>query len=326
MTTISADTASTTTHTWIWRGFPIRYQTQGTTGLCPPPRSHGSAWKPASSAPGEYRPAVVMVHGFGASCAHWRKNLPVLGTACRCYAIDLIGFGGSAKPTPGVDIDYTFATWGEQIADFCQEVVGDRVFLVGNSIGCIALMQTAVDYPELAYGVVLIDCSLRLLHERRRHQLSWHQRFGAPILQNMLAVKWIGQLFFNQIAQPQVVRKILLQAYMRPEAVTDELVDLLMAPARDTGAVDVFVAFTRYSTGPLPEDLLAELKCPALILWGTEDPWEPVDLGRQLAEFPAVEKFIPLAGVGHCPQDEAPALVNPILLDWIEKLQGKNQN
>jgi pimeloyl-ACP methyl ester carboxylesterase len=30
-----------------------------------------------------------------------------------------------------------------------------------------------------------------------------------------------------------------------------------------------------------------------------------------------VEKFIPLVGVGHCPQDEAPELVNPILLEWI---------
>ena len=33
--------------------------------------------------------------------------------------------------------------------------------------------------------------------------------------------------------------------------------------------------------------------------------------------FPQVQKFIPLEGVGHCPQDEAPELVNSILLDWI---------
>jgi pimeloyl-ACP methyl ester carboxylesterase len=52
-------------------------------------------------------------------------------------------------------------------------------------------------------------------------------------------------------------------------------------------------------------------------LWGTEDPWEPVDLGRELANYPQVEKFIPLEGLGHCPQDEAPEIVNPILQDWI---------
>ena len=41
-------------------------------------------------------PAVVLVHGFGASGNHWRHNLPVLGKRTRTYALDLIGFGGSS--------------------------------------------------------------------------------------------------------------------------------------------------------------------------------------------------------------------------------------
>jgi pimeloyl-ACP methyl ester carboxylesterase len=290
---------SATTKTWIWKGFSICYQTQGNQG-----------------------PAVVLVHGFGASWGHWRQNIPALASNCRCYAIDLIGFGGSAKPTPGGEIEYTFETWGQQIADFCREVAGGPVFLIGNSIGCIAAMQAAVDHPDIVLGVALLNCSLRLLHDRKRVTLPWHRRVGAPIMQQVLTVKWIGQLFFNQLAKPKVVRKILLQAYRRPDAVTDELIDLIMAPASDVGAVEVFLAFTRYSQGPLPEDLLAVLPCPAIILWGTEDPWEPFILAQELAKFPQVEKFIPIEGVGHCPQDEAPELVNPILQDWILQQSG----
>lgn len=282
--------------TWIWRGFPICYQTQGETG-----------------------PAIVLVHGFGASWGHWRKNIPALATSCRVYAIDLIGFGQSAKPAPGQEMNYTFETWGQQIADFCREVVGTSAVLVGNSIGCIAVMQAAVDHPELAPGVVLLNCSLRLLHDRRRATLPWFRRLGAPILQNLLAVRWIGHTFFRQIAKRNTVRKILLQAYSHADAVTDELVDLLMAAAEDPGAADVFLSFTRYSQGPLPEDLLAVLPCPALMLWGTEDPWEPIDLGRKLADFPAVKAFIPLEGAGHCPQDEVPEQVNPIVQEWVLK-------
>lgn len=279
--------------TWAWRGFPICYQTQGQSG-----------------------PAIVLVHGFGASWGHWRKNIPALAETGRVFAIDLIGFGGSAKPAPA-DLDYTFETWAQQIADFCQEVVGEPVFLVGNSIGCIAALQTAVDRPDLVRSVALLNCSLRLLHDRRRSQLPWHRRFGAPLLQNLLAVRWLGRSFFKLIAKPNTVRKILLQAYACPEAVTAELIDLIMAPAADAGAADVFLAFTRYSQGPLPEDLLEKLTCPALLLWGTEDPWEPIDLGKELAKFPAVQQFIPLEGAGHCPQDDAPERVNPILQDWI---------
>lgn len=292
--TTSTTPINTTIKNWTWRGFTIAYTAQGETG-----------------------PAVVMIHGFGASSGHWRKNLPVLAQTCRCYAIDLIGFGGSAKPTPGVEVEYTFETWGQLIADFCREIVGGAAFLVGNSIGCIVAMQAAVDHPDIALGVAMLNCSLRLLHDRKRAQLPWYRSFGAPIVQNLLNVKWIGQFFFSQLAKPKVVRKVLLQAYRHPEAVTDELVDMLMAPAMDVGAVDVFVAFTRYSQGPLPEDLLPLLPCPAIFLWGTEDPWEPVALGRELANYPMVEKFVPLEGLGHCPQDEAPDVVNPILQDWI---------
>src|SRR5919199_406493 len=134
MTLSTPSTSSVTTQTWLWQGFPICYQTGGTTG-----------------------PAVVLVHGFGASWGHWRKNIPVLAEHARVYAIDLIGFGGSAKPTPGVKISYTFETWGQQIADFCREVVGGPALLIGNSIGCIVVMQAAVDNPDIALGVALLN-------------------------------------------------------------------------------------------------------------------------------------------------------------------------
>ena len=280
--------------TWTWRGFPISYQSHGEVG-----------------------PAVVMIHGFGASWGHWRKNLSVLGENCRCYAIDLIGFGNSAKPTPGVEIEYTFDTWGQQVADFCREVVGSPVFLVGNSIGCVVAMQAAVDNPDISRGVAILNCSLRLFHDRKRATLPWYQRMGVPLVQKVLSNKSIGNLFFKQVAKPKEVRKILLQAYARKDAVTDELVEMLLAPAVDKGALDVFLAFLGYSQGPIAEDLLPILPCPAIILWGTDDPWEPIELGRKFADFSTVEKFIPLVGVGHCPQDEAPEMVNPILQDWI---------
>jgi pimeloyl-ACP methyl ester carboxylesterase len=178
-------------------------------------------------------------------------------------------------------------------------------------------MQAAVDNPEICLGVAAINCSLRLLHERKRVGLPWYRSVGASVMQQILGYRWVGNLFFQQLARPKVVRKILLQAYRRQEVVTEELIDIIMKPAADLGAADVFLAFTRYSQGPLPEDLLPRLDCPTILLWGTEDPWEPIFLGQELARFPVVEQFIPLEGLGHCPQDEAPELVNPILQEWI---------
>jgi len=280
--------------TWYWRGFPIQYQVSGESG-----------------------PAVILVHGFGACWQHWRKNLPFLGQNCRCYAVDLIGFGKSAKPKPQAEIEYTFETWAAEIIDFAKEIVGEEVFLVGNSIGAIVVLQAAVTSPELCRGIVILNCSLRLLHESKRSSLPWYRQIGTDLLQQVLGNRTIGYFFFAQLAKPKVIRNILEQAYHREEAVTDELVDLLYQPALEEGAADVFLAFTRYSSGPIAETLLPLLTCPTVIFWGDKDPWEPIELGRELGNYSTVEDFIPLEGVGHCPQDEAPDLVNPLLLNWI---------
>jgi len=283
---------------WRWRGFSTTYQAMGSRGS-----------------------AVVLIHGFGASWGHWRHNIPVLAKAHRVYALDLIGFGGSAKPQPEAEVAYTFETWGQQITDFCQQVIGEPAFLVGNSIGCIVALQAAVNAPEQVRGVAMLNCSLRLLHDKHRATLPWYRRMGTPLLQQALGMRWLGHGFFRLLARRGTVKSILEKAYASPDRVTDELVDLLLKPARDPGAADVFLAFTRYSSGPLPGELLKTLEdqdIPVLILWGAEDPWEPIDLGRKLAQFSCVDAFIEIENAGHCPQDEAPDTVNTTVMKWLQ--------
>jgi pimeloyl-ACP methyl ester carboxylesterase len=284
---------------WQWQGHHIRYQTAGTSG-----------------------PVLVLIHGFGASSDHWRKNLPELGVDHRVYAIDLLGFGLSAKPTPAPELAYSFETWAQLVLDFSQQVIGEPVFLVGNSIGCIVALQAAATSPTQVKGVVMLNCSLRMLHERKRQALPWPQRTFSPWFQKILAIRPIGHFFFGRLARPSVIRNILQKAYARTEAVTDELIEFLIRPAQDIGAADVFLAFIQYSHGPLAEDLLPQLSCPVLCLWGAQDPWEPISQGQAYGEFPAVTEFIALEGVGHCPQDEAPELVNPLIQRWVAQQIG----
>lgn len=298
------DKSSISRHYWQWQNYQIAYETCGV----------------------EEGIKVIFVHGFGANKGHWRKNLPVLGKDYHCYALDLIGFGDSAKPTPNTEIDYTFETWGKLIADFCKEVVKEKCFLIGNSIGCVAIMQTAVDNPDLILGIIAINCSLRLLHDRQKDKLPFYKAFGSGIMQKILQNKSIGYFFFRQIAKPKVIKNILTQAYPNQEAITDELIELLYKPSQDKGAADVFLAFTSYSQGALPQDLLPILPCNAILLWGSEDKWEPIAMGQEFAKFATVKKFIPLEGLGHCPQDEAPEIVNPILNECLLELINYGQS
>ncbi|CAL5354264.1 unnamed protein product [Camellia sinensis] len=241
---------------------------------------------------GNNGPVLVLVHGFGANSDHWRKNIPVLACSHRVFSIDLIGYGYSDKPNPSdfeANSFYTFETWAAQLNDFCIDVVKDKAFFICNSIG-------AVREPEVCTGIILLNLSLRMLHIKKQ---PW---YGRPLIRSF-----------------QSLLSILCQCYHDTSQVTDELVEAILLPGLEPGAADVFLEFICYSGGPLPEELLPQVKCPVLIAWGDKDPWEPIELGRAYDKFDSVEDFIVLPNVGHCPQDEAPHLVNPIVESFVAR-------
>ncbi|KAK9999793.1 hypothetical protein SO802_019396 [Lithocarpus litseifolius] len=281
---------------WNWRGYSIRYQYSGNSG-----------------------PALVLVHGFGANSDHWRKNIPVLAKSHRVFSIDLIGYGYSDKPNPrqfGDNLFYTFETWATQLNEFCIDVIKDEAFFICNSIGGLVGLQAAVMAPQICKGIILLNISLRMLHIKKQ---PW---FGKPLIrsfQNLLRNTALGKYFYKSVATPDSVRSILCQCYHDTSQVTEELVQKILNPGLEPGAADVFLEFICYSAGPLPEELLPQVKCPILIAWGDKDPWEPLDLGRNYENFDSVEDFIVLPNVGHCPQDEAPHLVNPLVESFVAR-------
>ncbi|CAL57930.1 Alpha/beta hydrolase fold-1 [Ostreococcus tauri] len=280
-----------------WEGHVIRYTTSGTTGE-----------------------PLVLIHGFGGNADHWRRNVNALGERRRVYAIDLLGYGYSSKPNPmaeGLKQNeiYCFETWGRQILHFVDEIVGEPAFVACNSVGGVAGLQAAVDAPEKVRGVVLMNISLRGLHITKQPAII---RPFVKALQTTLRETSIGKSFFASVAKERTVKNILKEAYGDSSQVTDELVEAILSPGLRDGAAEVFLDFISYSGGPLPEELLPKCKVPVRMLWGDKDPWENIDQGRKLYASYA-DKFIPLPGVGHCPQDEAPELVNGLLNEFVDE-------
>jgi pimeloyl-ACP methyl ester carboxylesterase len=58
---------------------------------------------------------------------------------------------------------------------------------------------------------------------------------------------------------------------------------------------------------------------PVRMIWGEADPWEPLQEALLWQRsFDCIQDLQVLKGVGHCPHDEDPARVNPLLLHWLE--------
>ena len=250
---------------------------------------------------------------------------------------------GSIRSTPR-DIEllhptgspYNFYTWADVIADFCTDIVlpnhkGSQsnpptVTLVANSIGTMSSLQAVLDHTSLFNGVFVISPNFRELHSAEVSLPS----ITMPIvrLQQRLLRDVIGQPLFHKLAKPNIVRLILKTPYAVKDAVDDELVHVLLDPLLTPGSSNVVFDTLSYSAGPLPEPLLQQISAattvPVWVCYGADDPWTPGPRVEALPQFGAcVQKVVPLAGVGHCPHDEAPEMVHPLLMDFLQNCVKK---
>ena len=280
-------------------------------------------------------PSVVLVHGFGASSGHWRHALPVLGGRTTTYALDLIGFGASSQPqallagesdptqvpSSSSALHYGFDLWGQQVADFCQQVVRGPVLLVGNSIGGVVALRAAQLLKQHCRGVVLIDCAQRLMDDKQLSTQPAWMAWIRPLLKTLVSQRWLSTALFRNAARPRVIRSVLSQAYPSGANIDDELVELLYQPTQRPGAAEAFRGFINLFDDHLAPDLLETLEKPVHLIWGERDPWEPVTEARIWADrFSCIQSLQVLPKVGHCPHDEAPEPVNARLLELLESM------
>ena len=291
----------------------------------------------------------LLIHGFGASSFHWRRNVNVLADAgYRVYAIDLIGFGLSSKPV----VDYDAALWREQCAGFLREVVGcgkdgKRAIVAGNSIGGYSALNVGSSFPELVCGVASLNgagsyspsaeeaAAAAAYEEELAQRPEWRVAVDDALSQLGTAFQrglaYVG-LFVTK--QPDRIQQVLRQVYpVRPAAADAELVASIKYPADDPMGLappgqipEVFFRIVSRNSngGSVPVDeLVAKLEVPLLLLWGERDPWIISALGDRLqacAESLGKDVRRVSVNAGHCPQDENPEEVNAALIEFAREL------
>ncbi|WP_008312575.1 alpha/beta fold hydrolase [Leptolyngbya sp. PCC 6406] len=282
-------------HPWQWRGHTVYYTTQG------------------SGQP------LVLIHGFGASIGHWRKNIPVLAAAgYQVHALDLLGFGASDKPP----IAYSLELWTDLLQDYWRAHIGQPAVFIGNSIGGLLALMMMAQAPEMAQAGVVLNCAGGLNH--RPDELAPPLRLVMGTFTRLVSSPLFGPFIFNQVRQKFRIRGSLRQVYRNRTAITDELVDMLHGPACDPGAQKVFAAIVTAPPGPRPQDLLPQIHQPLLVLWGEDDPWTPIqgaEIYRSLSQDPQAQSAVTFQSIpdtGHCPHDERPEVVNTAVLEWLQ--------
>ncbi|MDX2254211.1 MAG: alpha/beta fold hydrolase [Pseudanabaenaceae cyanobacterium bins.39] len=280
---------------WLWRGHRIKYAVMGT----------GTP--------------LILVHGFGASIGHWKKNMPVWAKAgYQVFALDLLGFGGSAKP----ELSYSLELWEELLKDFYQEIVQRPAIWIGNSIGALLALMITVDFPEQSLGAVLLNAAGGLNH--RPEELNFPLSLMMGAFAKLVSSEVTGKFVFEQVRRKGSIRNSLRQVYRNHQAIDDELVDMLYQPSCDQGAQKVFASVLTAPAGPRTSDLLEKLTKPLLVLWGDADPWTPINGAKPYLDASQTKEIqvIPIPNTGHCPHDDRPEIVNALVIHWLQRFES----
>ncbi|MBW4661761.1 MAG: alpha/beta fold hydrolase [Drouetiella hepatica Uher 2000/2452] len=288
--------APTTADYWQWQGHSIYYVKAGRQ---------------------TDRPPLLLVHGFGASTDHWKKNIAGLSQDFEVWAIDLLGFGRSAK----ADVQYSGDLWRDQLQDFIAQVIGRPAVLAGNSLGGYASLCLAAQGSSAA-GLILLNCAGSFTPSAPEPEPNPLRKAMFEAVRSLILFPLPSWLLFQYVRQKSMIRQTLERVYLDQSAVTDELVEDIYRPSCDPGASTVFASVFKSPQGGEKNDvLLQQMTCPLLMLWGDGDPWMNArSRGAVFRQFyPQLTEHYLQAG--HCPHDEVPDQVNQLIRDWVLQIE-----
>lgn len=255
-------------------------------------------------------PDVLLLHGLGGTKSSFFETAAALAAGGhRVHALDLPGFGASSKP---LRAPYSARWFADTVVDAMDALGIDRARLVGNSMGGRVAIEAALAAPERVAALALL-CPAVAFVKRTFHPVV---RLMRPEL----------GLLPHGIPRPLVARQFW-SLFNDRDAIDGALADVVVDGFRKTyatpGARHAFLASARniYLDAPWGRDgfytRLAELRPPALFVWGSHDWLIPAAFRHVVAKALPSAGQIVLDGCGHVPQVERPDAINPLLLRFF---------
>jgi pimeloyl-ACP methyl ester carboxylesterase len=289
-------------------------------------------------------PLVALLHGFPESWYSWRHQLPALAEAgFHAIAPDMRGYGQTDRPEPLEAYDI-FQLTGD-IVGLVNALGETQAAIVGHDWGAWITAHAALLRPDLFRALALL--SVPYVPRRPLNQSEWEQRGYSG--------KIFYQAFLRSPAAEQVLQADVRSSLLRglytlsgdaspeerwspvtdpgsfalpaplkqPPWITSENIDFLEAEYQRTGFtgglnyyrnMDRNWAMTPFLDG-------AKILQPALFIVGQKDPViEFLDEEFQALEnnLPNLKEKVLLPGAGHWTQQERPADVNRLLIEFLQ--------
>lgn len=244
---------------------------------------------------------VVLIHGSGpgvSAWANWRMNLQAIADhGLRCIAPDMPGFGYSDAPA---DLRFSRDMWVDHFAAFVDSQTDEKISIIGNSFGGGIALAYAIRFPERVDRLVLMGSA----------------GLDFPLTPGLDKV-------WGHVATLDNMREVLRIFAFDPALVNDGLAELRHRATLRPGVMEAFSAMfpaprqERVRALASPEDQVASVKAPVLVIHGQEDRVVPVEVSQRLfALLPNAELHL-FRNCGHWTQIEKAARFNSLVGSFL---------
>jgi pimeloyl-ACP methyl ester carboxylesterase len=278
---------------------------------------------------GEGEHTLLCLHGFGDNLHTWQELRALLEPrGARVVAVDLPGFGRSPLP-PRFAQDYTLhAVQLTRLLAARYRAEKKPLLAVGNSLGgVIALCVAATGARgERAFDALLLLAPATpetrtpiFMHLLRAPVYRWSEQLKGRLSEpaRLSFARFVARAAFRTIlargARPSadwwestVVSFARPGAFADVERIARDLLWILRGQAKD--ALDLLRDVEHLST-------------PTVIMRGDQDRIGARELDALARRIPGA-RLITLPGVGHCPQNEAPAAVAEACLELLDAVRA----
>lgn len=259
----------------------------------------------------ERSPAALFVHGVLVNADLWRNVIWDVADVRRCIAPDLPAHGATPIPTEGLRADLTLNGHAARLDELCASLGLDQVDVVANDTGGAVAQVFAARYPGRIRTLTLTNCDC---------QDNFPPELFAPFVA-MAEAGELGAVVAAMAGDFALARSEagFGQGYATASLLSDELLTSYTGPfAADGGR-----GLERFLVAPKAEELvavaplLAELKVPVQLAWGTADIFFPPSWVERMRELlPSTERVTLVPDAMLFWPDERAADLVPLLKDF----------